>query len=252
MSFILNALRKSEQERQVIESDTVTDHIFLHQPPQDRNKTAKFYAFLVFGNLLLIACFVWFIQKSAAPTPDPIAQPVSKSLPAQDIRISAKPLAPLTQAEIPTHKTEAKTTSIAEWVETQKPEKTVIAKKTAVDGSKQPSPINKPVPVPATPTQTPPAIAAAANLEPNPPEIIPVKKGLPFLSDLPYEFRQTVPKLTINVFVYSEQPEDCFVMIDMVKYKAGQQIMDAMILKEIRPDSLVIVYQNRAFQIERP
>jgi len=58
--------------------------------------------------------------------------------------------------------------------------------------------------------------------------------------------------LSINVFVYSEHPEDCFVMIDMVKYKSGQQIKDAMLLKEIRPDSLVIVYQNREFQIERP
>jgi len=41
-------------------------------------------------------------------------------------------------------------------------------------------------------------------------------------------------------------------MIDMVKYKPGQQIKDAMVLKEIRPDSLVVVYQNQAFQIERP
>lgn len=64
MSFILNALRKSEQERQAVQSETVTDKIRLHQPPQNRHKTAKFYAFLVAGNVLLIACLVLFIQKT--------------------------------------------------------------------------------------------------------------------------------------------------------------------------------------------
>jgi len=79
-----------------------------------------------------------------------------------------------------------------------------------------------------------------------------VKQDIPLLSDLPFEFRQTVPKFTINVFVYSQQPEERFVMIDMVKYKPGQQIKDVMMLKEILPDSLVVDYQNRTFKIERP
>lgn len=72
------------------------------------------------------------------------------------------------------------------------------------------------------------------------------------LSDLPFEFRQTLPKFTINVFVYSQDPEERFIMIDMVKYKPGQQIKDAMLLKEILPDGFVIDYQNRVFKIKRP
>ena len=246
MSFILNALRKSEQERQIVQPETVTDKIRLQQPPQNRHKTAKFYAFLVTGNVLLIACLVWFAQKNSIPTPDLTAQPVSKALPAQETKDNSNVMGKVTQPEKPVQKKEAKTTSIAEWVETQKPEKVVVTKKPTADAAKPLPIINKPV-LPASIE-----IETAANLEPIPPEIIPVKKSPPFLSDLPYDFRQTVPKLTINVFVYSEHPEDCFVMIDMVKYKSGQQIKDAMVLKEIRPDSLVIVYQNREFQIERP
>jgi len=38
----------------------------------------------------------------------------------------------------------------------------------------------------------------------------------------------------------------------MVKYKPGQQIKDAMLLKEILPDGFVIDYQNRVFKIKRP
>ena len=250
MSFILNALRKSEQERKIVQPETVTDKIRLQQPPQQRHKTAKFYVVLVTGNVLLIACLVWFVQKNAVPTPDLTAQPVSKARPAQETRDNAIVLDKVTQPEKPVQKTEAKTTSIAEWVKTQKPEKVVITKKPTTETTK-PLPItNKPIIT--APAPVPIEIETAVNLQPITPKTIPVKKGPPFLSDLPYDFRQTVPKLTINVFVYSEHPEDCFVMIDMVKYKSGQQIKDAMVLKEIRPDSLVIVYQNREFQIERP
>ena len=249
MSFILNALRKSEQERQVLQSETVTDKILLNnQPQQNRSKTAKFFAFLVIGNILIIACVVWFVRNNSTPAHDTTTQIISKPLLAQETGVKSKAIAKFTQPERPAQKAEPKTTSIAEWVEEQKPEKPVITKKTAADTIKQPTIVNKS----ELPAPTIPAIATIDKVEPNSPETIPVKKDVPFLSDLPFEFRQTVPKFTINVFVYSNHPEDSFVMIDMVKYKTGQQIKEAMVLKEIRPDSLVVVYQNRAFQIERP
>ena len=249
MSFILNALRKSEQERQVLQSETVTDKILLNnQPQQNRSKTAKFFAFLVIGNVLIIACVVWFVRNTSTPAHDIITQTISKPLLAQETGVKPKAIAKFTQPERPAQKVEPKTTSIAEWVEEQKPEKPVITKKTVADTIKQPAIANKS----ELPAQTIPAIATIDKVEPNPPETIPVKKDIPFLSDLPFEFRQTVPKFTTNVFVYSNHPEESFVMIDMVKYKPGQQIKEAMVLKEIRPDSLVVVYQNQAFQIERP
>jgi general secretion pathway protein B len=254
MSFILNALRKSEQERQVFQPETVTDRILLHQPQQNRGKTAKFFAFLIIGNVLIIACIVWFVRNNSTPAADTTAQTISKPMPAQETGVKSEAIAKLTQPGKPAQKAESKTTSLAEWVETQKPEpaplsvKPVIPKKMAADTIKLPSIINKSV----LPAKITPTITAAIKVEPNPPERMPVKKDIPFLSDLPFEFRQTVPKFTTNVFVYSKHPEESFVMIDMIKYKPGQEIKDVMVLKEIRPDSLVVVYQNRTFQIERP
>lgn len=254
MSFILNALRKSEQERQSLQPETVTDRILLHQPQQNRRKTAKFFAFLILGNVLIIACIVWFVRNNPTPTPDTTAQAISIPLSAQETRIKSKAIVKATQPERLAQKGESKTSSIAEWVEGQKPEpapltvKPVITKKPAVDTIKQPAIANKS----GLPIQTTPAMATAVKVKPDVPETIPVIKDIPFLSDLPFEFRQTVPKFNINVFVYSQHPEERFIMIDMVKYKPGQQIKEAMVLKEIRPDSLVVVYQDRTFQIARP
>jgi len=254
MSFILNALRKSEQERQSLQPDTVTDRIILHQPQQNRGKSAKFFAFLILGNVLIIACIVWFVRNASTPAPDTTAQAISKPLSAQETKVKFNVIAKSAQPERPAQKAESKTSSIAEWVEEQKPEpaplpiKPVITKKPAADAIKQPAIANKS----GLPKQLTPAIATAVKVKPDVPETIPVIKDIPFLSDLPFEFRQTIPKFNINVFVYSQHPEERFIMIDMVKYKPGQQIKEAMVLKEIRPDSLVIVYQDRAFQIERP
>ena len=96
------------------------------------------------------------------------------------------------------------------------------------------------------------AIVKANNRDSNSSTGMPVQTKIPFLSDLPGEIRRTIPDININVFVYSEHGEESFVMIDMVKYKAGQQLKNGMLLKAILNDSLLMSYQNQEFQIERP
>lgn len=256
MSFILNALRKSEQERQALQSETVTDKILLPQSPQNRSNTTRILVFLFIVNVLVIAGIVWFVRNNLMSTPDARAPTISPSLSAQNVKLEPKAIAKSTQPKRHAQKAESEITSIAELIDEEKPEpapvplpvKPVITKKTAADTIKQPASTNNS----ELQIQTTPVIAPAANVEPDKPETIPAIKDIPLLSDLPFEFRQTLPKFTINVFVYSQDPEERFIMIDMVKYKPGQQIKDAMLLKEILPDGFVIDYQNRVFKIRRP
>ncbi|MGZ8902932.1 MAG: hypothetical protein ACXW0H_05205, partial [Methylobacter sp.] len=62
MSFILNALRKSEQERQARQAEDVTDKILLPQPPQTGSKTTKLLVFLLIANVVVIAGIVWLVR----------------------------------------------------------------------------------------------------------------------------------------------------------------------------------------------
>lgn len=245
MSFILNALRKSEQERQASQAENVTDKILLPQPPQNSGKTTKLLVFLLIANVLVIAGSIWFVRNNLMSTPDTSAPTLSPALSAQDAKLESKEVAKSIQSKRPAQKAESEITSIAELIDKEKPEPAplpVTTKKTAADTIKQPAITNNS----ELQIQTTPVIAPAAS------ETIPAIKGIPLLSDLPFEFRQTLPKFTINVFVYSQDPEERFIMIDMVKYKPGQQIKDAMLLKEILPDGFVIDYQNRVFKIKRP
>jgi len=251
MSFILNALRKSEQERQARQAENVTDKILLPQPPQNSGKTTKLLVFLLIANVLVIAGSVWFVRNNLMSTPDTSAPTLSPALSAQDAKLEPKAIAKSTQSKRPAQKAESEITSIAELIDKEKPEPAplpVTTKKTAADSIKQPAiTSNSELQI-----QTTPVIAPAANVGSDESETIPAIKDIPLLSDLPFEFRQTLPKFTINVFVYSRDPEQRFIMIDMVKYKPGQQIKDAMLLKEILPDGFVIDYQNRVFKIKRP
>ncbi len=250
MSFILNALRKSEQERQALQSETVTDKILLPQPPQNRSKINKLLVFLLIANVLVITGIVWFVRNNSTPTSNATAQTLSLPESEQGAKFEPKAIDKSIQPKRQTRKAESELASIAELIDKEKPEpvKPVTTKKPAADTMKQPVITNNS----KLQIQAIPAIPPAAKVEPDEPETIPVIKDVPFLSDLPWEFRQTVPKFTTNVFVYSQDPEQRFVMIDMVKYKPGQQIKDAMLLKEILPDSFVVDYQNQTFKIKRP
>ena len=62
MSYILNALRKSERERMALQADTVTDRILVNQP-QPRHKTGKLMLLLMLSNVIAVASLVWYVRK---------------------------------------------------------------------------------------------------------------------------------------------------------------------------------------------
>lgn len=77
------------------------------------------------------------------------------------------------------------------------------------------------------------------------------KLALPWLHEMPATFRRQVPELDINVYVYDEQPENRFIMIAMKKFKVGQEISSGMMLQEIQSDGIVVQYQGKRFKIKR-
>lgn len=239
MSYILNALRKSEQDRQAVEPDKVT-HRILVQPPHPQRAT-RLIAALIISNLLILAYFLWFTQKPQPDAPAPAGKqpdaPAVKPAPAPpaDIMPTSEPEARPPEPKLP---------SIAEIVEAR-----VIPAKSATAVKK---PLTEPVkPTPAPPQPPRPEVESAENAVAKPASL-PAKNHLPFLNELPAEFRRELPSLPINVFVYSPKPAERFVMIDMVKYTPGQRIKDLLELKEIRSDSLIVSYNDRLFKIKRP
>ncbi len=76
--------------------------------------------------------------------------------------------------------------------------------------------------------------------------------NIPLLRQMPTDFREQIPQLDINVYVYSEQANSSFVIINMRKYRVGDQLGDNLKLTNIGKDGITLSKNGKKFIIARP
>ena len=68
-------------------------------------------------------------------------------------------------------------------------------------------------------------------------------EAIPLIGELPYEIKEKLGKLQINVHSYSQDPAERLVFINMRRYEVGDKIEeDGPLLKEIIPNGVIIDY----------
>jgi len=300
MSFILNALRKSEEERQSAPSNSSIDRI---QDKEDETKKKKplWIIILSLANICLLAYFVWFFMlknepetslevskekpqsivekpKKIAETTETVSKPlvVAESKPKKNIAPVVREIIQPKEQVVPREEVKPKKilkheneltieAAMAENTKTRKQEQQIsiaqrIENRRLVKAEKKQVVVPQPKkidnqriikknksPFSNRTKKQPPVEETPSYFEKSERG----KNNPPYLSGLSYDFRRTVPKVRINVFVYSEAEEDRMVMIDMKKYRAGEDIAENMELKEIRQNSIVVEYKGEVFQIKR-
>ncbi|MEX2125066.1 MAG: general secretion pathway protein GspB [Woeseia sp.] len=60
-----------------------------------------------------------------------------------------------------------------------------------------------------------------------------------------------LPDLHLDIHVYSEQPAERFVFINMSKYKEDAALAEGPVVKEIRPDGVVLEHRGARFLMPR-
>ncbi|MGY6274862.1 general secretion pathway protein GspB [Methylomonas sp. MgM2] len=287
MSYILNALRKSERERQAVEPDAVINRISVSHVSRYRSPKSLVVTLIV-TNVAMLMYFLGFIQNNTAISPDvtlpqakvkasienqaPVTVPAHTgkndlvSMKEPDNRsgkvINPLPAKPKTAATVYKEKASA-----AQKPPTKRESPTDLEEAASSDKPKADSGIkNKPTLTNAKIDHTQ-STRQGEGTELAQPEVeledtakhpiektdvMPARPSLAFLDELPYEFQRELPNLTINVFSYSDAVAERFVMIDMVRYVPGQRIKDVLTFKEIRPDGIVVDYKGRTFIIRRP
>ncbi len=250
MSYILDALRKSEQQRQATQPDNVTDRILVNQP-QPKPKRNPWLVGLVIGNLLAIAGAAWFFMQKPTPhlpektasaqqTQPPVSHSGQKANPQNALSHPVVPATPSLSKPVTPAPSIAQVIENNKVIEAQKPTKKIPDKK--------PLPVKKERIAQAIPKTVP----EPAYISEKPTISRPRPNGTPDLNELTNDERNGLPNLTVNVFSYAQEPEDRFVIIDMVKYKTGQLVKGQVKLKEIRPDSILLENENgRTFKVER-
>lgn len=260
MSFILDALKKAEQERGFGEVPGIDS---LHdQPPRRRRRRWLWVVVAVLLlNALVLAALWWRgpggTNDGTIPTAPP-AGPVAESAPEP---VSMPPPVSLPD-RLPAAQTEGAGASAAQ--PNPPPE---IARRPL-----RPLPLPDALPQPAPPkaedlqATAPPAPAAATLAAPvvprnvvelrppsppSPPQAEAAWKTLPLWPLVPDKIsRQVKGRLVLNAHVFSEYPEDRFVLLNMRKYREGDQMSEGPYLEEITLDGVIFAVPNGRFRLK--
>jgi hypothetical protein len=232
MSYILDALRKSEQEREF--SRVLT-------PPDERGAFSGFmkrplWPLAVGAALVLIVLAtsirVWWEPGRPAPVVSPAPPPAAVVTPGP----VAVEVAPAKPGSAPV-KREVRDLAKQLAVVSRKPKRT--AKVT------EPPPVATRAAGTPAPTQT---AAAAVEVW----QTLPDPSLIPFLRQMPDRFRRNIPKMAINVHLYSADEDENLVYINNRQYRRGEKIEDKIWLEAIVEEGVVMNYEGTRFKLPRP
>ena len=225
MSFILDALKKSETERQrqgSAEFATIPSSRAVSSPP----RWLWVLVLLLLVNLVVLAGIL-LRDEPAATTP---------ALSSPAVAPAATPaITPADAEEPPVADTTSFEARIADARSRQPPPGVVeeIAPQTA------------PVPEPADEMveQRPPAS------QPDAPRSEPL--SLPTLTQLRAGGILSLPDLHLDIHVYSETPADRFVFVNMSKHRENSRLASGPVVERITPEGVVLDYQGTRFLLPR-
>lgn len=217
MSFILDALKKSETDRQQKVSAE-----FASVP--SRGDGTRVPRWLWIFGLLLIVNLAVLLGLLLRPTAAPAPATVRLETPAP-FAMQPEPLAPAQAAA-------AETPSFAAQVETAK---------RSIAPREQP-PV---APAPETPRDS--AVTPGTVYTETPRSA----SSWPTLRELQANDTLSLPELHLDIHVFSDVPADRFVFINMSKQHENSRLDEGPLVKEITPNGVVLEYRGTSFLLSR-
>jgi|SRR4051812_32142210 general secretion pathway protein B len=245
MSYILDALRKSDQQRQRGMAPT----LLTAQAATVATGKPSLLAYASLGVVLLAVGIAigWlrpWQEHSAAPKP---AATASQSEPDSARSLSVAPSGPPSQPSVPaktgdatamqSRESQAATTSVqaAKTLSQQQETKRVAVKPQAAPQQKAAisSDRGEPIQVPAAGADSPPAVQAQ---EP------------PWMTDLPVDVQRDLPPMQIMAHAYSTRSAERLVGINNKLLHEGDEVAPGLKLEQITPEGMVLNFKGHVFR----
>ncbi len=245
MSYILEALKKAQAERQLGSAPTIHAMPIQAAPAASSAgaRTPLWIAAAVVGTLIVVGAVLWWRGPQVAPAVlavEPIvAEPALTVAPPVVVAQAPLPVAPApavmpaspapAQAAAPVAPPVAVPVPVA-------PARAAVAAPAPLVAAARPAPV--PVPVPVPPPPPPPVIEAAGPEE-----------NLPFMSQLPEPQRSEVPKVTFGGYMYSRNPADRMLIVDKVLRREGEEVAPGLILEQLQSKAAVLNYRGTRYRL---
>ena len=242
MSYILDALRKADQQRNI---GDVPD---LGTPHWNRRRGGlpSYWLWAAIGLLLVNGALLTFLFtrddgtesmpvpvqskpniRSYVPGPSPVQQKIHT----QPAPPKSVPLKPMTR-----------------------PERNVIARpRQPVPAVVKAAPASKPEIVGATaaPGIVEPAAVSGAPLTQQARAVQRSETEIPELNEMSLEFRSSFDPPQMDVHVYSDDPARRFILVDLRKFVEGDLLDSGAKLEKIQPDSIQLYYRGTRFRYDK-
>jgi general secretion pathway protein B len=264
MSYILEALKKSQQERELGHVPTLDSPSFLSEEGGRRPSVWVLAAVVLAGLAMIIALYSAF--RGTVPIPKPIetaAEQPQSAAPVQDAPASpppdlpaavepdshiARPLPGPTPSPLPEETGDSQRPVVMEAPAAPPPPPPVQATE----------PETTPAPMHTQSTQIPQDLVADIEAfkrevrEENSTKTSPEKKEeriAPRDLRLPKAVRERMPEFVMSAHIYDREPSKRFVLINGLKTREGEESREEIAVEEILPDGAILRYDgNRFFQ----
>jgi general secretion pathway protein B len=250
MSYILDALRRAEAERERgsvpgLHSQTVPPPL---PEPAPRSTLAPWAAAGLGGAVVLAGATGWFLLRPAGDEPAPVradAAPIA----AQPAAPPVAPNAPVAMAPAPAPAADvAATPAAAPARSPAPPPATRPAPPAAVAAAPAPSPPD-PAVVAARPAEPTPVPAAPTAPSP-PPEPAPrAEARIINFEQLPEDVRRTLPPLAIGGAIYSDNPASRMLIVGGQLLHEGDSAAPGVTLEQIKPRSAVLRWKQLRYEV---
>jgi general secretion pathway protein B len=235
MSYILDALRKSQQARQ---PGTAPRTGAVHNISLALPVSGWWLALGIVLLLGILAAVLLFWRGTVAYLPDPPATPVTgEPVAVSPASAPAAPVAvekPVPAPESPVRKTAA----VADLAEQARlPAPTPPPKKVAAARAEKKPAVNR----------RPETIKTAAA-----PAVPLVMDDTPLLQQMPQDFQRALPALAVTIHVYSHDESQRILFINNREYHKGSQLDGGIRVEDIVPDGAVLSFQGERFKLSRP
>ncbi|QBB72205.1 hypothetical protein ELE36_18550 [Pseudolysobacter antarcticus] len=282
MSLILDALKKSEEKRQLGQAPTLGSSIVSTR--RRRNMLPYIIAAIVLVALIGLWQFNRYkhshnkgstpatsaVQSPATTTPATSAN-VNRAAPPTGAAAAATSPAP--NAAAPTNKAAAppiainsrRPTALANAPTAAPPPKattTPVAPVPVAPTARAAPPSAKPLPPTTSPPTASAPTATAANVaNAAAPDNIrapasavaanPDAKPIQAYYELPFPVRKDLPAIKISMHVYAVDPAQRFIVVNNVHQGEGDSIEGGVTVREIRPTDIVLEFQGKIFSVPR-
>ena len=243
MSYILDALRKAERDRQLGRTPTLED--VTHAPASAKKSRPSPRTLALIGLVLGLAIALVLVMGRPQETIMADA-PIMVNAPTASAPPTAQPAAPVQDAQVvqaepitPALNPSVETESLDDLLDPTAGPLVAAEARDAAPELAEPRAVAEAAPV---------EDASLAAIPQAPAEPQPVL-GPKLLRDLPENYRSQFPALRVDVHVYDDEPSKRWVMVNGAKYLEASTMVEGPRISEINASGMVLDYRGETVQV---